>query len=62
MELTLKMLTIRQIVKTGSLTEHALRFMVKLGRFPALYIGKKVLINYERLCEHLDTIGAEKAK
>jgi len=62
MERTPKMLTIRQIAKTGLLTEHALRLMVKQGRLPALYIGKKALINYDRLCDHLDTIGAEKAK
>ena len=48
-----RMMTIREIASTGLLSEHALRLMLKEGKLPAIYIGKKALINYDRLCEEL---------
>lgn len=50
------MLTIRQIAATGLLPEHALRLLLKAGKLPAIYIGKKALINYDRLCEQLGAL------
>ena len=44
------MMTVRQIAKTGLLSEHALRIMLKAGKLPAIYIGNKALINYDKLC------------
>jgi hypothetical protein len=32
------MMTIREIARTGLLTEHALRFLLKQGKLPAIYI------------------------
>ena len=52
------MLTIREIARTGLLPEHALRRLLKAGKLPAIYVGKKALINYDRLCEQLSTLGA----
>ncbi len=53
-----KMMTIREIAQTGILPEHALRLMLKAGQLPAIYIGKKALINYDKLCEQLNNLNA----
>lgn len=52
------MMTIREIAQTGILPEHALRLMLKAGQLPAIYIGKKALINYDKLCEQLNNLNA----
>ena len=57
-----RMLTIREIAKTGLLSEHALRSLLKAGKLPAIYIGNKALINYDRLLEDLTTLKADIAK
>ncbi len=44
-----KMMTVRAVARTGILPEHALWILLKAGKLPAIYIGKKALINYERL-------------
>lgn len=49
-----RMMTVRQIAREGVLTEHALRLLLKAGRLPAIYIGSKALINFDRLVEQLD--------
>ena len=51
------MMTVREVAKTGLLSEHALRIMLKAGKLPAIYIGKKALINYDKLCEQLSALG-----
>lgn len=56
------MMTIREIASTGLLSEHALRLMLKEGKLPAIYIGKKALINYDRLCEELQSLEADITK
>lgn len=38
-----QMMTIRQVAKTGILSEHALRIMLKAGKLPAIYVGNKAL-------------------
>lgn len=53
------MMTIREIAKTGLLTEHALRQMLKAGKLPAIYIGKKALINYDKLVDQLESLDAD---
>ena len=53
-----KMMTIREIAKTGLLSEHALRLLLKEGKLPAIYIGNKALVNYDKLrtvLQNLDT-------
>ena len=54
-----RMMSIREIAATGLLPEHALRLMLKAGKLPAIYIGKKALINYDRLCEALHGLSAD---
>lgn len=53
---TPRMMTIREIARLGLLPEHALRIMLKAGQLPAIYIGKKALINYDRLCDILQNL------
>ena len=50
------MMTIREIARTGILSEHALRVMVKESKLPVLYVGRKALINYDSLCDALKTL------
>ena len=57
-----KMMTIRQIANTGLMSEHALRLMLKAEKLPAIYIGKKALVNYDRLCEELHALQANITK
>ena len=51
-----KFMTIKEIAKTGILPEHAIRQLVKAGQLPAIYSGKKALINFTTLCEHLNSL------
>lgn len=51
------MMSIRSVAATGLLPEHALRVMEKQGQLPALYIGKKCLINYDALVAQLNGLG-----
>ncbi|MEA4973655.1 hypothetical protein SDC9_98017 [bioreactor metagenome] len=53
------MMTIREIARTGLLSEHALRIMLKAGKLPAIYIGNKALINYGKLCEQLTSLESD---
>ena len=55
------MMTIREIAGTGLMSEHALRIMLKAGKLPAIFIGKKALINYDKLCEELQALEANVA-
>lgn len=56
------MMTIREIAGTGLMSEHALRMMLKAGKLPAIFIGKKALINYDKLCDELQALEANVAK
>ena len=48
----IRMLSIRQCAALGLISEHALRLMVKQNIVPAVYVGKKALINV-RLLENV---------
>ena len=50
------MLAIRQTAKTGILPEHAIKLLCNAGKLPAIQVGNKVLINYERLVEMLSSL------
>jgi len=54
-----KMMTVREVARTGILPEHALRQLLKAGKLPAIYVGRKALINYDRLCDDLTTLKCE---
>ena len=51
-----RMMTIREVAKTGLLPEHALRLMAKQGKLPCITVGKKVLINFDALVEQLQNL------
>lgn len=40
-----KMMTVRQVAKTGLISEYALRQLVKQGKVPCIALEQKVLIN-----------------
>lgn len=46
--------TIREVAKTGVLSEYALRVLVKQNKIPYIKCGVKVLINYPLLLDHLN--------
>lgn len=48
------MLSINQAAKRGPLSETALRRLVKQGKIPGIYVGRKFLVNYDKLCEWLN--------
>lgn len=50
MELTNRiphMMTVRQVAKTGLISEYALRQLVKQGKVPCIALEHKVLINFD---------------
>lgn len=51
-----------KLPEQGLMSEHALRIMLKAGKLPAIFIGKKALINYDKLCEELQALEANVAK
>ena len=54
-----QMMTIRQVARTGVLTEHALRALARDGRLPCIYIGRRCLINYTALVDWLNNLDAD---
>lgn len=49
--------SIREAAKRGPLSEYCLRLMLKQGKLPGVFSGRKFLVNYERLLEWLDAEG-----
>lgn len=52
-----KFKSIREIAKTGLISEHYLRNMVKRGDCPCIKSGNKFLINEVALIEKLDAMS-----
>lgn len=57
-----KLMTIRQVAKTGLLSEYSLRKLAKQGRLPAIFVGRKCLINVEQLAKQLHNLPGNIAK
>lgn len=57
-----KMMTIREIARTGLLSEHALRLLTKQGKLPALYINSKCLLDYNTVVEYIGLLAEENLK
>lgn len=53
----LKFMSIREVARTGLISEHYLRLMVKKGECPCIRSGKKVLINMPALLEKLEEMS-----
>ena len=57
-----RMRSIREVAATGLMSEYALRMMEKQGTLPCIYVGRKCLINLDRLLDILNnSMGSEKA-
>ena len=52
-----RMRSIREIAQTGLLSEYALRRMEKNGELPCVHVGKKCLVNLDKLIELLNNPG-----
>lgn len=50
-----RFMSIREVAKTGILSEYTLRLMEKQNRLPCMYTGRKCLINFDKLVEQLNT-------
>lgn len=51
-----RFMSIREVAKTGILSEYALRLMEKQKQLPCVYTGRKCLINFDKLVEQLNNI------
>lgn len=51
-----KMMTVRQVAKTGLISEYALRQLVKQGKVPCIALEHKVLINFDAFVEQLQKL------
>lgn len=54
-----RMMTVREIARTGVLPESTLRALLKSGKLPAIYVGNRALINYDKLCYALQQLNAD---
>ena len=67
MENNLRFMSIREVARTGLISEHHLRMMEKQGRLPGIYAGKKKLVNVPQLVAFLNeesaaTLSKERVK
>ena len=54
-----RFMSIRQVTRTGLLSEYTLRLMEKQKLLPCVYTGKKCLINFDKLVEQLNSLNSE---
>ena len=54
-------LTIRQVARTGLISEHFLRLLETEGRLPGIYAGNRKLVNVPLLVEQLNRESAANA-
>lgn len=54
MEKIPKLMSIREVAKTGLMSEYSLRELNREGRLPVIKLKNKVLVNYERFVEMIN--------
>lgn len=54
-----RFMSIREVAKTGILSEYTLRLMEKQKQLPCVYTGRKCLINFDKLVEQLNNIQSD---
>ena len=59
MQRHLNLMTVNKIADTGLASRYALRLLMKQGKIPAIYIGKKALLDYDTVVEHLKKLAEE---
>lgn len=52
-------MSIREVAKTGLMSEYSLRLLEKQGKLPCIYAGKKCLINFELLVQQMNDLGGK---
>ena len=52
-----RFMSIREVAKTGLLSEYTLRLMEKQKQLPCVYTGKKCLINFDKLVDQLKSFA-----
>lgn len=57
-----RFMTIREVAKTGILTEHHLRLLEKQNRLPGVRSGNRFKVNLPLLIEQLDAESREAVK
>ena len=50
-----KFMTIRETARTGIMSEHHLRIMLKQGRLPGIFTGNTFKVNYNMLIDQLNS-------
>ena len=53
---TPQLMTIRQVAKTGILSEYSLRLLHKQGKLPCIELPRKTLVNYTALMQQLQEL------
>ena len=51
--------TVRQIARTGIISDHGLRLLLKQGKIPAFFIGSKALLDFDTVVEYLRRLSEE---
>lgn len=51
-----QLMTIRQVAKTGLLSEYTLRLLHKQGKLPCVELPRKTLVNYTALVQQLQEL------
>lgn len=54
-----RFMSIREVARTGLLSEYTLRLMEKQKQLPCVYTGRKCLINFDKLVEQLNQASQE---
>lgn len=54
-----RFMSIREVAKTGLLSEYTLRLMEKQKVLPCVYTGRKCLVNFDKLVEQLNELSTE---
>lgn len=53
---TPKLMTIREVAKTGILSEYTLRLLHKQGKLPCIELPRKTLVNYTALMQQIQDL------
>lgn len=54
-----RFMSIREVARTGLLSEYTLRLMEKQKQLPCVYTGRKCLINFDKLVDQLNSSNPE---